>query len=102
MKTTFLHLSDLHFRNNWEEECGLVTTRFFEDLKVQITKYNDPYLIFSGDVVYAGQEPTLYQTFEDAFARHFETTGLSKSKRICTPGNHDVSRSALNDICFLQ
>ena len=95
MKLTFLHISDLHYRPNWPEENDLVCQRFFEDLKTQILAFENPYLVFSGDIVLAGSNADFYSQFDKAFATCLDTIGLPKNRRICVPGNHDVSREAL-------
>ena len=54
MKHTFLHLSDLHYRPGWSEGPDLVWKAFCADLATQISHYDDPHLVFSGDLAFAG------------------------------------------------
>ena len=63
MDITFLHLSDLHYRPDWHEESELVLSRLSEDLGEQVKRYNNVYLIFSGDLVLAGGTLDLYTHF---------------------------------------
>lgn len=88
-----IHLSDLHFRNNWEEDQGIVLAKFFKDLAKQIQNFDSSnvYLAFSGDVVLAGGNPELYETFLNQFDAELNKLKIPKNQRICIPGNHDVS-----------
>ena len=102
MKLTFLHLSDLHYRTGWAEENGLVCDKFFEDLSQQIKKYIDVKLIFSGDLVHGGGDISLFNAFGADFSAKLDALGVTKDHRICVPGNHDVSRIALEPLLFIQ
>lgn len=94
-----IHLSDLHFRQNWEEEQGLVLEAFFKDLSKQIEPFDrsDIYLAFSGDVVLAGGKPELYESFLVQFNTELNKLKIPKSQRICIPGNHDVSVNCISE-----
>ena len=102
MKYSFIHISDLHYRPDWPEENELVCNRFFEDLKDQIKNIENPHLIFSGDIVFAGANPHLYDKFHNNFAMRLDEVGIRKERRICIPGNHDVSREALKPMLTIQ
>lgn len=102
MKYTFLHISDLHYRTNWHEENGLVCKKFFDDLNIQKFNYENLYLIFSGDIVYEGARTELYSDFNSNFTQKLDSAGLTKNKRICTPGNHDISRDVLKPLLSIQ
>ena len=101
MKQTFLHLSDLHYRPDWPESMDRVWQAFCADLATQIAHYEDPYLVFSGDLVFAGGTESEYSAFETNIAaglhRHF-----SRDRIICVPGNHDISQEALRPLATLQ
>jgi Calcineurin-like phosphoesterase len=102
MKYVFLHLSDLHYSIDWPEQTELVCNRLLIDLKEQLKNLPDPHLIFSGDLVSAGDDSQLYTAFEQRFDSAFSDIGISRKKRICVPGNHDVSRSALLPVLLMQ
>ena len=102
MKYTLIHISDLHYRPDWPEENELVCSRFFEDLKDQTKNIENTYCVFSGDVVFAGANPHIYDKFHDNFTKRFDEAGIPKERRICVPGNHDVSRDALKPILIIQ
>jgi hypothetical protein len=98
VKQTFLHLSDLHYRPDWDEETQLVSRKFFEDLEQQCKQFEDPYLVFSGDLVNAGGDSHQSDAFLKDFAARLISIGFPKSRTICVPGNHDICRSALQPL----
>ena len=95
----FIHLSDLHIRSNWEEDQGIVISSFISDIKNQVQNLdiNSVYVVFSGDLVLAGDDPRLYSVFLKEFGNALDSIGLTKDKRICVPGNHDISRTWVRD-----
>ena len=101
MKHTFLHLSDLHYRPGWPEGMDRVWRAFCADLATQISQYDDPYLVFSGDLVFAGGLDNQYSAFAAnigaSLRNHF-----SRDRIICVPGNHDISQEALRPFATLQ
>lgn len=96
-KKTIVHLSDLHFREHWEEEQGLVLRGFFEDLAEQMKRLNsaDVFVAFSGDLVQEGGLTELYKRFLEQFDAELIKLKIPRSQRICVPGNHDVDRKAI-------
>ncbi|WP_347987733.1 metallophosphoesterase [Methylomonas sp. AM2-LC] len=102
MKYTFLHISDLHYRTNWHEENDLVCNRFFEDIQSQIRSCENRYLIFSGDIVLEGAKSEFYAAIETNFSKKLNAAGFLYDNRICTPGNHDISRDALKPLLIIQ
>jgi len=88
-----VHLSDLHFRLNWEEEQGVVLKSFFADLKQQVRLLDNEnvFLVFSGDIAQAGADVSLYSAFYKQFNNELNSIGITRDKRICIPGNHDAS-----------
>lgn len=93
MKIAIIHLSDLHYRLNWEEDQGLVLEAFFKDLAKQLTSKKEYkfFLAFSGDIVLAGSKSELYSSFIEQFSSELDKINILKDQRICVPGNHDVS-----------
>ncbi len=94
-----IHLSDLHFRLNWEEDQELVLNAFFRDLAKQIENFNKPdvYMVFSGDFVFAGDKPELYNAFYKLFDEELNKIKIFKNQRICVPGNHDISQQFVEE-----
>jgi hypothetical protein len=93
----FIHLSDLHYRDNWEENQGIVLQEFFKDLKKQIdlAPSDEYYLIMSGDFVLAGEDIKLFDKVFNLFDSELVRLNISKFNRFCVPGNHDVERNFL-------
>jgi hypothetical protein len=57
---------------------------------------------FSGDLVQGGSDPELYQAFLEMFDKSLDSFGISRSRRICVPGNHDISRKSLEKKIVMQ
>jgi len=93
MKKSIIHLSDLHFRLNWDEDQGIVLKGFFKDLEKQIQRidHTSVYIAFTGDVVLAGADKKLYDEFYNQFDSELNRLNIPKNRRICVPGNHDIS-----------
>lgn len=93
MNTVIVHLSDLHYRQNWIESQGVVLDAFFKNLSQQIEQLgkSNIYIAFSGDLVYAGDSPNIYEEFITHFDSKLNDLNIPKCHRICVPGNHDVS-----------
>ena len=85
MSFTFIHLSDLHYRTNWEEEVGVVETAFFKDLKTQIQHIDNPFFVFTGDVVQSGKDFKLYEAFTERFNKQLESMSIPRDRRIVIP-----------------
>ena len=93
MSIAIVHLSDIHYRRNWDENHEVVFRAFFTDLRKQMERLEttDVYLVFSGDIVQAGHDSELYNEFISKFDTKLTSLDIPKSHRICVPGNHDVS-----------
>ena len=102
MKYTFLHISDLHYKPDWHEEIGLVSGEFFKDISTQIKNFENLYLAFSGDIVREGANPQHYSAFQENFVVALDRAGISHNRRICSPGNHDISQTALDPLLLMQ
>ena len=102
MRHTFLHLSDLHYRPGSPEGTDVVWKAFCADLATQISNYDDPHLVFSGDLVFAaGGTENLYSAFATNIAEGLHAH-FSRDRIICVPGNHDISQEALRPSVTLQ
>jgi predicted MPP superfamily phosphohydrolase len=93
MCKAIIHLSDIHYRRNWEENHGVVFRALFQDLRRQVELLGkmDIYLVLSGDVVIAGHDSACYDEIISKFDAELTSLNIPKSHRICVPGNHDVS-----------
>jgi predicted MPP superfamily phosphohydrolase len=94
MKITLVHISDIHIRENWEEDQNVVFTSFFDDLTKQLSQIerNNIYFVFSGDFVLEGAKPALFTKFFNEFDKKLNELYIYPDHRICVPGNHDISR----------
>lgn len=98
MTTTIVHISDLHFRGNWEEDQGLVLKEFFIDLKNQLEKVSDRnriFVAFSGDIVYAGSGNSNFNIALSDLNKRLGEIGISRDNIIISPGNHDICRESV-------
>ncbi|MGC1374895.1 MAG: metallophosphoesterase [Anaerolineales bacterium] len=102
MHKTIIHLSDIHFRQNWNEDQEVVLDGFFKDLGKQVESLDrsSVYIAFSGDFVLKGGEPVLYEKFLLQFDTKLNELGIPKEQRICVPGNHDISKDVISSDFF--
>ena len=77
----------------WQAFCG--------DIATQISQYDDPYLVFSGDLVFAGGRENQVSAFAANIAASLHGH-FSRDRIICVPGNHDISQEALRPLATLQ
>jgi hypothetical protein len=98
MNKTIIHMSDLHFRQNWDEDQGVVLDGFFKDLSKQLEPLDrsNVYIVFSGDFALKGGEQVLYENFFLQFDNELNELGIPKEQRICVPGNHDISQDIIS------
>lgn len=93
MTTAIIHLSDLHYLPGKAESYGVVLGALIHDLNKQIAQMGDTnvYLAFSGDIVQSGSDPSQYESFVDEIGKKLDGINIPRSRRICVPGNHDIS-----------
>lgn len=101
MRIKIVHLSDIHYKNGWIENLGIVLQELLSDLKEQMKEGGEYYIALSGDVVLAGEDQSLYKKFIDDVGERFNRIGISRDRIICVPGNHDISLKWIseNNIC---
>lgn len=92
---TWLHLSDLHFRDSDQYDRSIVISALWKDLEhwKDLDIFPD-FIVVTGDIAYSGK------TYEYEFALDFLDkllikTGLGKDRLFLVPGNHDVDRSRI-------
>lgn len=90
-----LHLSDIHLRQGWYEEQGVVLSAFVEDVKKNVRDID--YFVISGDLVRAGEHANDYDSFEQAVLKNLRDLGMTPAKTILVPGNHDVDAAHIRD-----
>lgn len=97
MAVKLIHISDIHYRTNWEENHGVVLRALFDDIRVQMnaSRTDTFYAILSGDIVQAADERDSYDSFLSVCGTAFDDLGIPRSRRLCVPGNHDVSKERI-------
>ena len=91
---TWLHLSDWHQRGR-DFDRTVVRDALVRDIRERVKI--DPalaevdFVIFSGDVAFAGKAEEFQAAKEQLFAPVLEVLGLPPQKLFIVPGNHDLS-----------
>ena len=96
----FLHLSDLHFGFDEDEDDRELRKQyihsFFEQLKAICRKAPLQYIFITGDIGYKAQKNDYVQA-EKFLKNLLRISGLDADKLLLCPGNHDVNRTAIED-----
>ncbi|MEO8839300.1 MAG: metallophosphoesterase [Herbaspirillum sp.] len=101
MTYNFIHISDVHFAPDAYDRRPAFRP-FLEDLSKQVSQLEgETYLILSGDVAGEGSRKEDFASFFDQLDPILTKAGLPKSRRICVPGNHDISREVVRE-SFLE
>lgn len=98
MKTSIVHVSDIHYQDGWHEEQGIVMQAFLDDLEEQVARSDAEswFLCISGDLIKRGQDADHYDDLFLGLDERLEALGIGRDRRICVPGNHDVSMDAID------
>jgi 3',5'-cyclic AMP phosphodiesterase CpdA len=97
---TWLHISDLHWRESETYDANIVARALLNDLakrdEIAPELAHIDFVFVTGDIAFAGQseEYRLAERFFDDLRR---TTGVRKERTFVVPGNHDVDRSVISD-----
>jgi len=97
---TWLHLSDLHFRDRSDNEIynsNIVLDALLEDIEKLRSEraLAADFIVVTGDIAYSGK-PAQYEQAEKFFEKLLEATNLQKKQLFLVPGNHDVDRKAIS------
>lgn len=98
MNKLIVHISDIHLKYNFDEDQTPVINEFFSDLSSSLPKDTDNYLFVTGDLVQEASDISLYELFIETFSERLDELGLTKDKRLCVPGNHDVCKDEVTKI----
>jgi 3',5'-cyclic AMP phosphodiesterase CpdA len=94
---TWLHLSDIHFRESNADERDVVLNTFLRDIARMMDgdALRPDFIVLTGDLAFSGKpiEYTLARRFLDEL---LSVTGLTKDRLFVVPGNHDVDRSLIS------
>lgn len=98
MKTLLIFISDIHLTNGNAEDEGLVINSFLRDVARQLSEipHDDAYALIGGDLVQAADNSDSYNCFKTIIISKLVSLGISLSKVLCVPGNHDVQRGWIN------
>ncbi|MBL7064922.1 MAG: metallophosphoesterase, partial [Anaerolineae bacterium] len=94
---TWLHFSDWHQRGE-DFDRRVVRDALIQDIRERACISPDlaqvDFIVFSGDVAYAGKAKEYSTAIEHLFAPVLEAAGLSHNRLFIVPGNHDLDRDA--------
>jgi len=98
MPINIVHLSDIHFKRD-RAEFTKILDAFLIDLGAQIdsTGGSKTYVVFSGDLAKAGEAVDDYDAMHHLFDEGLNRIGVPLARRICVPGNHDVSAKVVRE-----
>src|SRR5947208_2937687 len=99
MNYAFILVSDIHYRPDAPEGASSIMKALLADLEKQRKTLTDfqPYIIFAGDTVNAGQNIGAFESFAREMDVQLSDLGFPKDNRLIIPGNHDLDRSAVED-----
>lgn len=99
MEIAIIQLSDFHYQSGWPENHTVLLDALVKDLKTQLSTIgvSDTFLAVTGDLVFGGENDSDFDKLHQELNQRLENLNIPKSKRICVPGNHDVSRIKIND-----
>lgn len=90
---TWLHISDLHFRQSQMYDADIVLRALLSDIRNRIEHdgLRPDFIAITGDVAFSGlsEEYAMAQRFLDDL---IQVTGLTRDYLFVVPGNHDVDR----------
>lgn len=98
MKNLIIFISDIHLTDGKSENEGLVLNAFIKDVQKQLDTipHDEVFVLIGGDLVQAADNPDSYNCFKTIIISKLVSLGISLSKILCVPGNHDVQRGWIN------
>jgi hypothetical protein len=99
MNYAFIHVADIHYRQDAPEGASSIMKAFLKDLDQQTKALPNHrfYIAFAGDIVQAGEDFNTYEAFAREMDDQLNAVGLGKDVRIIVPGNHDLNRRAVEE-----
>jgi len=98
---TWLHLSDLHFRESQEYNENIVLKALLTDVTECISRdsLQPDFVTISGDIAHASRSRE-YMLAEAFLKDLLQITSLSRDRLFVVPGNHDVDRNEIVNSTF--
>ena len=97
---TWLHISDLHWRESRSYDANIVVQALLRDLadrtEISPSLAKIDLIFVTGDIAFAGKKAE-YVLASHFFGELLRTTRTRKTRLFTVPGNHDVDRSAITD-----
>jgi len=87
-----LHLSDLHYGTRYKSKLDRMMPSLLKELKRLSDKKKFDFIVFTGDLVWAGGKSGVFKEAEKIFIEPMlKILSLKKENFIMCPGNHDMS-----------
>ena len=95
-----LHLSDLHFSKEKENDILIVKEALLKDLKElkRTEGFSPDIVLFTGDLVQAGDDDEFKYAYKFLFEPLLKEIELDRDFLVITPGNHDIQRDDIDEI----
>lgn len=99
-----LHLSDLHFSGSADADAKIVINSLLKDIeRERATGAIIDIVIFSGDLVQAGKDSTVFDEAQKEFIEKVITAaGISSDCFFICPGNHDIDRDIVDKETYVE
>lgn len=93
---TWLHLSDLHFRESRAYDENIVLKALLRDVdeRVQSDGLQPDFVVITGDTAFSGQWSE-YKLADEFFNKLLGAVNLPRERLFIVPGNHDVDRKQI-------
>jgi 3',5'-cyclic AMP phosphodiesterase CpdA len=95
---TWLHLSDLHFRESRNYDETIVLKALLSDVEECMDKdsLRPDFIAMTGDLAFSGK-PAEYELARSFFDELLQITKLPRERLFVVPGNHDVNRGLVTN-----
>lgn len=97
MKVTWLHVSDLHLRENIKWDQDIVMRGLISDVQYMCKEKNIKIdcIVITGDIAFSGKKEE-YAMAKEYLYKLLEITDVPKERVYIVPGNHDIDRTKIS------